>query len=167
MTKKDKYQIKNKEYYNCIKDIIETDIVQEMDNYIQHGTTTCLKHCIDVSYNSYKIAKKLKLDYKAVARAGLLHDLFLYDWHDLPKIKITKLFQMHGYTHSTIALENAIKHFELTDKEKDIICKHMWPLTLTKIPKYKESILVSLVDKCISLKETINPYVNKKSKNVK
>ena len=162
MNKQEKYKITDPEYYKYIKDLLETDVVQEMDNYIQHGKTTCLKHCIDVSYKSYKIAKKLKFDYQAVARAALLHDLFLYDWHDLPKIKITKLFKMHGYTHSTIALENAIKYFELTDKEKDIICKHMWPLTLTKIPKYKESMLVSLVDKYISTGETIKPYVNKK-----
>ena len=164
---KDKYNITDSKYYNCVKDLLETDVVKEMDNYIQHGTTTCLKHCIDVSYKSYKIAKKLKLDYIAVARAALLHDLFLYDWHNLPKIKITKLFEMHGYTHPTIALENASKHFELTEKEKDIICKHMWPLTFTKVPKYKESIIVLLVDKHISTKETISPYVKKRSKNVK
>ena len=162
MKVKKKYNIQDQKYYNCIKDLIETDVVQEMDKYIQHGTTTCLKHCIDVSYKSYLIAKKLKLDYISVARAALLHDLFLYDWHYLPKIKITKLFKMHGYTHSTIALENANKHFKLTDKEKDIILKHMWPLTLTKVPKYKESMVVTLVDKYISTKETISPYLKRK-----
>ena len=62
MNKKEKYQITDLEYYKYIKDLLETDVVQEMDNYIQHGKTTCLKHCIDVSYKSYKIAKKMKLD---------------------------------------------------------------------------------------------------------
>ena len=35
------------------------------------------EHLIKVSYKSYKIAKKLDLDYVSVARAGLLHDFYL------------------------------------------------------------------------------------------
>ena len=147
------------EYYEIIKDLLETDVVQEMDLYIQHGTTTCLEHCLMVSYTSYKFAKNKKLNHIAMARAGLLHDLFLYDWHTAPKSET--FFGMHGYTHPTTALENAQKYFELSKLEEDIILKHMWPLTLRQIPKYKESILVSLIDKYTSTKETINPYIKK------
>lgn len=157
MTIREKYNITDPEYYNCIKDLLETDIVQEMDKYIQHGSTTTLDHCIAVSYLAYRAAKKMDLDYISVARAGLLHDFYLYDWHDQPKEK--NLFKKHGYTHPMKAYKNASKYFELNEVEKDIIVKHMWPLTLRQIPKYKETTLVSCVDKIISSKETLSPYL--------
>lgn len=159
MTIKEKYNIVDNDYYRCISDLIENEYVRQMDNYIQHGSTTTLKHCIMVSYNSYQLAKKMNLDYISAARAGLLHDFYLYDWHDGPKAD--SFFKKHGFTHSRTALKNAEKYFELNDVEKDIILKHMWPLTLTLVPKYKESMLVSFVDKYISTKETASPYYNK------
>ena len=147
------------EYYDCIRDLIQSDTVLSMDNYTQHGSTSTLDHCIRVSYRSYKIAKSLKMDYVSAARAGLLHDLFLYDWHLEPKGK--KLFQKHGFTHPRKALENANNNFELNKKEKDIILKHMWPLTLRSVPRYKESFLVSLIDKYSSCGETLVPVLTK------
>ena len=157
MAIREKYNITDPNYYEIIKDIIQSDLVQSMDKYIQHGNTTTLRHCITVSYLSYRIAKKLDLDYVSVARAGLLHDFYLYDWHDLPKEK--NLFKKHGFTHPKKAFENANKYFKMNEIEKDIIVKHMWPLTLRSIPKYRESVIVSLVDKYLSTKETIGPYL--------
>ena len=151
--------MKNEEYFDCIKDVFDTDPVKKMDTFIQHGHTTTLEHCINVSYNSFKVAKLLHLDYKSAARAGLLHDLFLYDWHTEPKSET--FFGQHGFTHASTALNNALKYYELSNKEKDIIEKHMWPLTLRKVPKYKESFLVSFVDKYTSSCETIVPVARK------
>ena len=145
-------------YYKCICDLIEHDKVLEMGKYIQHGSTTTLEHCINVSYNSYKMAKLLGLDYISVARGALLHDFFLYDWH---LVSEKKLFKKHGFVHAKIALENAKQFFELNDVEMDIIEKHMWPLNLTKLPKYRESVLVSVIDKCVSSSEVLHPYVHK------
>lgn len=153
MSIKEKYEITDEKFYNCIADLINNKVVLQMENYIQHGRTNCLNHCLNVSYKSYKIARKLNLDYKAVARAALLHDLFLYDWHTAPKIK--NILKKHGYIHPQLALQNAQKNFKLTSKEQDIILKHMWPLTIRKIPKYKESFLVCFIDKYVSLNETI------------
>lgn len=153
-------KIKNDELYiECVKDVFNSEAVNKMNEFIQHGKITTLEHCINVSYKSFKIAKKLKLDYKSAARAGLLHDLFLYDWHLEPKG--VKLFQKHGFTHPKKALENSLKYFNLNDKEKDIIEKHMWPLTLRKVPKYKESFLISIVDKYAACGETISPLLDK------
>ena len=54
--------------------------------------------------------------------------------------------------HPKIALKNSEKYFNLTPLQKDIITKHMFPVTLTP-PKYKESVLVSLIDKYSSINE--------------
>lgn len=151
--------LSDKDYYECVKDLIYSDPVKLMDTFTQHGTTTTLEHCVNVSYMSYKIAKRLNIDYKSAARAGLLHDLFLYDWHLQPKGD--PFFQKHGFTHPQRALENALKYYELNNKEIDIIEKHMWPLTLRKVPKYKESFLISFVDKHVSTKEIVAPYAQK------
>ena len=159
MNQMSKILLQKKEYYNSISDLIESSVVLRMDNFTQHGSTSTLDHCIRVSYRSYKIAKLLKMDYKSAARAGLLHDLFLYDWHLQPKGK--KILEKHGYTHPRKALLNASVHFDLNNKEKDIILKHMWPLTLRSVPKYKESFLVSFVDKYSSCGETLVPLANK------
>ena len=73
--------LNDKRYMECVYDIMDNEKFQEMDKYIQHGTTTTLEHCISVSYISYKICKYYNFDYISAARGGLLHDLFLYDWH--------------------------------------------------------------------------------------
>jgi len=69
-----------------------------------------------------------------------LHDLFYYDWR-------TTKFNLgsHAFIHPRVALRNAEKITPLNDMEKDIILKHMFGATLA-LPKYKESLLVSLVD---------------------
>ena len=117
------------EYYEIVKDLLNSDIVKEMKNFRHH-------------YN-YVVCKKLGLNYKQAARAGLLHDLFLYDWR-VEKRKKGEL--PHGFTHPRKALENAKQHFELDKREEDIIIKHMWPLTV-KLPKYPESYVIVMMDK--------------------
>ena len=92
-------------------------------------------------------------DFNAAARGGLLHDLFLYDWHVDGSHN-----GLHGFTHPQTALQNASKLCELTDVEKDIIVKHMWPLTLSKVPKYRESFVVSGADKLCALAEMLQIY---------
>ena len=62
--------------------------------------------------------------------------------------------QIHGIEHPKIALQNATKHFSLNDIEKDIVVKHMWPLTLVP-PKFKESFIVSFADKYLASKEYV------------
>lgn len=147
--------IEENDYKECIKDLIENSAVQSMDNYIQHGDISCLKHCINVSYNSFLVCRRLGLDYCAAARGGLLHDMFLYDWH------VTRPKEgMHGFTHPYAALKNANKYFRLSDKEKDIIEKHMWPLTV-KLPKYRESFIVSCVDKYCAVMEVLKAHNDK------
>lgn len=146
---RDKSCLDDEKYLICIEDMIEHELVQSMKNFCQHGATTTLTHCIHVSYLSYQICKKLGLDYRAAARAGLLHDFFLYDWHT--HCKETKE-RLHGFYHPRKALNNAKREFDLTDKEKDIILKHMWPLTVIP-PKSWEGMVVMYADKVCTIKE--------------
>lgn len=47
------------EFISLIRPIIENEKVKRMDKYIQHGSTSCLEHCIAVAYVSFYIAKKI------------------------------------------------------------------------------------------------------------
>ena len=144
---------KDKEFQNIIKELIENETVQEMKKYRQHYETSCYDHCYMVAYYCYIICKKYHLDYKSATRAAMLHDLFLYDW----RIKQENRKGMHAFTHGKIACENAIKLFDLTEKEKDIIIKHMWPITLA-IPKSIEGFVLTFVDKYCALSESLDIY---------
>lgn len=147
------------EYKKCIDELIQHEMVGSMKNFIQHGEISCLQHSLSVSYNSYRICRLLGLDYHSAARGALLHDFFLYDWHDEKPYK-----GLHGLAHPHIALQNANQYFNLNELEKDIIQKHMWPLTL-KLPKYREAYVVSFVDKYCATLEVFNGRGKKKFLN--
>ena len=146
------------EFVEIIKDLMTNETVQKMKDYKQHYDTSCFAHCRNVAYYSYLICRKYNLDYVSVARAGMLHDLFLYDWRQRQDGRKG----LHAFTHPKTALENASKLFSLNEKECDIILKHMWPLTI-KFPKYKESYVITLVDKYCALEESIKAYKSKRS----
>lgn len=141
----------DREYMETIEDIIAHPEVNKMWNYVHHRYTSTMMHALYVSYNSYLIAKKLGLDWRAAARGGLLHDFYLYDWHTEKPYK-----GMHGFAHPRIALKNAMKYFDLTDRERDIILKHMFPLTPV-LPRYRESYIIMLVDKYCAVRERSAP----------
>ncbi|MEY8338803.1 HD domain-containing protein [Lachnospiraceae bacterium 62-35] len=140
---------KDEEYLACVRDILEHPVFQSMDHFIQHGHTTCKTHCIQVSYLSYKICRKHGWDFVAAARAGLLHDLFLYDWHTHAR-ETGNYF--HGYTHPRVAMENAVKYFGISKKEQRIILCHMWPLTPVP-PMSMAGMAIVWADKFCSLAE--------------
>lgn len=143
------------EFNMIIYDLANHPTVQKMKLYRQHYDTNCFDHCYNVAFYSYLICKKLNLDYISVSRAGMLHDLFLYDWRK----KQPEHKRFHGFRHPRIALNNASKLFDLNEKEKDIILKHMWPITI--IPqKYIEGYIITLTDKYCALEESYNHYFN-------
>lgn len=151
---------KDTEFIKTIKDLIENETVQKMNNYKQHYQTSCFNHCLMASYYCYKYCKQLNLDYISCARAAMLHDLFLYDWRKRENGRKG----LHAFTHPKTAYENASKLFNLNKKEADIILKHMWPVTIS-LPKYKESYILTLVDKYCALYESYNAIYNKFCQN--
>lgn len=153
------------EFNSIIKPIISNGNVLEMKKYPQHGNTDCFEHCLNVAYYSFIIAKKFNLDYKSLARAGMLHDFFLYNWRGSGAFMEKGFFNQHAFSHGKTAYKNASKYFELNEKEKDIIIKHMWPVTLS-LPKYKETFIITLTDKLCTLKEMYEYYTNNLAKYI-
>ncbi|MFZ2537608.1 MAG: HDIG domain-containing metalloprotein [Oscillospiraceae bacterium] len=139
-------------FEKCICDLILIPSVRNMVKIPAHRGTNCLDHSIFVSYVSFKICRRLNLDYVAAARGGLLHDIFLYNWREKDSH-----IGLHGLTHPIVALKNASALLTLTEMEKDIIVKHMWPLTII-LPKYKESFIVGCADKLCATIEVLQLY---------
>ncbi len=138
------------DFIDIIRDILENETVQKMKLFKQHYETSCFEHCLIASYYCYRFCKKHNLDYISCARAAMVHDLFLYDWHKRENGRKG----LHAFTHPTTAYNNACQLFCLNDKEKDIILKHMWPVTFFSFPKYKESFVLTFVDKRCALNES-------------
>ncbi|MBR3720391.1 MAG: HD family phosphohydrolase [Clostridia bacterium] len=131
------------EFNEIIADIANNPNVLALKNHAQHYSTTRYAHCKEVSFLTYLICKKLKLDYISAARGAMLHDFYFYNWRN-KNVEGQKRF--HAFRHPRISLANASELFKLNDMEKDIILKHMWPLTVIP-PKYTEGLIVTLVDK--------------------
>lgn len=141
----------DQDYLNIVDDLLQHDEVQQLAQYTQHHFSNRLRHSISVSYQSYTIAKTIGADAEATARAGLLHDMFYYDW------RVTKFEEgSHAYVHPRIALQNARKITHISDKEADIIVKHMFGATIA-LPKYRESWIVSIVDDFAAVNEYLIP----------
>ena len=118
----------DKEFMEVVGHLISHPRFQKLDGIVQHYHSTRLEHSVNVSYTSYKIAKKLGWDAESTARGG--------------------------------AVRNARKLVNLNKKEEDIILKHMWGATIAP-PKYKESYIVTMVDKYWAVKEAVTPLRNR------
>lgn len=132
--------------------------VQQMREYIQHGSVTTYEHCRNVTLVSFWLNRRLHLgaDETQLAVGALLHDFYLYDWHTTGTFHgMRRLFEMHGFSHPQCACVNAERIFNITKKEQNIISSHMWPLTLTHAPKCREAIIVCLADKYCALVESM------------
>lgn len=119
--------------------------------YMQHGSTSVYEHSVKVAYISLCLAKwlHLKVDPVSLMRGALLHDYFLYDWHEKDRSH-----RLHGFRHASTALRNAERDFQLNEVEKNIIARHMFPLNPIP-PKYKEAWVVCLADKYCAFLETV------------
>lgn len=146
-----------REFYEVIRDIAEHPVVLQMKEFPHHCDTSCYDHCLHVAYYNYCICKSLHLDARSAARAGMLHDLFLYDWRTHAR-ETGEHF--HAMTHPRAALLNAEKYFELNDLEREIILKHMWPVTLP-IPMNPEVLVIAYTDKYCGFVEIARAYSEK------
>ena len=119
------------------KEILDSENMKREKRFIQHANVSTYDHSIF----------RVKVDKVSLVRGALLHDFFLYDWHDK-----TAMPKAHAYLHPLIAFDNAKKEFKLNAIEKNIIQAHMFPLSIV-MPKYKESWIVTMADKICAASE--------------
>jgi uncharacterized membrane protein len=139
------------EYLELVSDVLADEKVQSMGGIRQHDDSV-LRHSLTVSLAAYYVAKGTGLDAASTARGALLHDFFLYDWR-------SSKGRHHPSRHPGIALANARERFALNPIEEDIILTHMWPVA-KPFYGYKESLLVSSIDKIVSTKEAAKMLKN-------
>lgn len=140
-------------YYECVGDLINHETVRSMEGIRHHFFVTCYDHSVFVSYVAYLLALRLGADSRAAARAGLLHDLYLYDPRDKSKYEGNQCF-----AHPKAALKNAMDLCQdLTPAEENSILTHMWPLA-SHMPRYKVAFIVNLADKLCATVEVCNLY---------
>lgn len=134
-------------------DILASPNFRRTREYIQHGSMTVNEHVLSVARCSLVMSNMLHIpcNKRELVRGALLHDYFLYDWH-MPDRE--NHHRLHGFYHPGVALRNASREYRLTNREKDIIKKHMWPLTVVP-PRCREAWIVTTADKWCSLLETL------------
>lgn len=117
--------------------------------FIQHGSTSVYSHSFRVAYCSLVFADLLHLQrhQRELIRGALLHDYFLYDWHEKDRSH-----NLHGFRHPFTALRNADRDFMLSQRERNIIIRHMFPL-IPIPPTCLEGWIVCMVDKGCSIYE--------------
>lgn len=143
-------------FFKIIDVIINNTEFQKRKNYMHHENLSVYDHSIQVAYKSYLFAKKHNMDYESITIGAILHDFYYKPWQENKEKK--KFREMHGFVHAKEALENSKKFFPelLTPKIEDIIVKHMFPLNMA-LPKYKETWVVTYMDKICSLEVLKHP----------
>lgn len=144
-----------KEFNDIIKDIITNEEFMKLQGEVHHSTTR-FNHSLRVAYEVYNKLKDNDQNYVDATRAALLHDFFFDD--DLSSSQSDRL-----NNHPLIALENAKKYFDINELQENIILSHMYPLSYC-LPRFKESWIVSLMDKKVTILE-FKRYGFKKSYN--
>lgn len=148
---------KDQQRFNCLaQEYFDHPQYQLMEGFIQHGSVSTYAHCARVARTAFSWACALtrvthvRINEKDLIAGALLHDFYLYDWHDRKTSKPN-----HATKHPLYALENAQQCFLLSPAACNIIESHMWPLPLTRVPKSIEATLVCAADKWCCLGETL------------
>lgn len=140
-------------FLDCVAFLLESGQVNAMKQWRHHFSVTCYEHSLFVSYVAFRLAKKFGWDCRAAARAGLLHDLYLYDPSDRTAHPGNQCFD-----HPVAALRNARELCpDLTEREANAILTHMWPLAV-HLPRYREAAVVNIADKVCATIEVIHLY---------
>ncbi len=130
------------EFNKIVNDILKHEEFIALKYEVHHGITR-LDHSLHVAKLTYLVCDffHLKRTYETT-RAALLHDFF----------KDNEVEGIQFINHPLVAAKKAQNYFSLDNFSENIIASHMFP-TSKVWPKYKESFLVSSLDKVAAVKE--------------
>ena len=137
--------------------------ILRMKDISMHRGSNCYLHSFKVAKKAIKKSlNKKDINLEVVLLGAILHDYYLYDWRkDRSKLK------KHGKNHPDIAINNAIRDFDISDDVKSVIKSHMWPINIKDFPKSKEAKIVSLSDKAVTIGESLTTKKYKQKKREK
>ena len=72
------------EYQSCVEELLSSPQVAQLKGIRHHPGVSCYEHSAFVSYVAWRLARRWGADGTMAARAGLLHDLYLYGPRSLP-----------------------------------------------------------------------------------
>ena len=134
--------------------------ILRMKDISMHRGSNCYLHSFKVAKKAIKKSLNRKdVNLEVVLLGAILHDYYLYDWRkDRSKLK------KHGKNHPSVAINNAVKDFDISEEVKKVIKSHMWPINIKDYPKSKEAKIVSISDKAVTIGEflTSKKYKQKK-----
>ena len=149
------------EFLELVRPYLANDTYQQLVEYRHHNTTR-LNHLYNVAVYSYLIGNKLnmfcRVDFDALIAGALLHDFHFVRQNEYKELHCRN-------THGMIASKNAMETFNISEKERNIIEAHMFPMVFI-IPRSKEAWIVSVSDKFSAVMEAcfnrnyIIPYVD-------
>lgn len=140
-----------KEYRDCVAALLAAPEVARLKTIRHHPGVSCYEHSAFVSYVAWRLARRWGADGALAARAGLLHDLYLYDPRSLPSWR-------QCFAHPVAAARNAAAlRGGLSPKEENCILAHMWPLSV-RMPHSREAAAVCLADKLCSVAEVLHVW---------
>ena len=151
------------EFEQITCDILEDPLFLETRSFTHHGDgNSVYDHSLATAKVAYTLAYRFGLDQagvRSVTRAALLHDFFGYDWHgDWFKTYLQqfsgwqRLRHMHAFVHGDIAADRAQARFGLSDRQRNAIASHMFPLSFS-LPRSREAWIVTLADKIVATRE--------------
>ena len=125
--------------------------ILRMKNISMHRGSNCYLHSFKVAKKAIKKSLNRKdVNLEVVLLGAILHDYYLYDWRK-DKSKLKK----HGKNHPDVAINNAVKDFDISEEVKKVIKSHMWPINIKDYPKSKEAKIVSVSDKAVTIGESL------------
>lgn len=151
------------EFEQITCDILRDPLFLETRSFVHHGgENSVYDHSLATAKVAFSLAHRFGLtddQVRSVTRAALLHDFFGYDWHGdwfkgyLRQFSGWQRFRhMHAFVHGDIVADRAHAHFGLSQRQRDAIASHMFPLCFS-VPRSTEAWIVTLADKIVASRE--------------